>query len=102
MPYLVGREEPPPPPDAELLEGLRDDTTRQITCEAMRQPRCVLHGLPVKPRPSESSAKGTAEVLLVRELLAGVGLEEVSVARRLFGDLTYRGYFFLGQTAVRC
>jgi hypothetical protein len=29
-------------------------------------------------------------VLLVRELLAGAGLEEDGVARRLFGDLAYR------------
>lgn len=31
-----------------------------------------------------------ADVSLVRELLAGAGLEEDGVARRLFGDLAYR------------
>ena len=35
--YLVDRKEPPPL-DAELLEGLRDETTRQITLEALRLP----------------------------------------------------------------
>lgn len=35
--YLVDRKEPPPL-DAELLEGLRDETTRQITREALRLP----------------------------------------------------------------
>jgi transcriptional regulator with XRE-family HTH domain len=35
--YLVDREEPPSL-DEELLEGLRDETTRQITREALRLP----------------------------------------------------------------
>ena len=35
--YLVDRNEPSSL-DAELLEGLRDDTTRQITREALRLP----------------------------------------------------------------
>jgi hypothetical protein len=35
--YLVDREEPPPL-DAELLEGLSDETTREITREALRLP----------------------------------------------------------------
>jgi hypothetical protein len=35
--YLVDPKEPPPL-DAELLEGLRDETTRQITREALRLP----------------------------------------------------------------
>ena len=35
--YLVDREEPPTL-DAELIEGLRDGTTRQITREALRLP----------------------------------------------------------------
>jgi hypothetical protein len=35
--YLVDRKEPPPL-DAELLEGLHDETTRQITREALRLP----------------------------------------------------------------
>jgi transcriptional regulator with XRE-family HTH domain len=42
--YLVDRKEPPPL-DAELLEGLRDETTRQITREALRLPereRCIV------------------------------------------------------------
>jgi hypothetical protein len=33
--YLVDRKEPPLL-DADLLEGLSDETTRQITCEALR------------------------------------------------------------------
>jgi hypothetical protein len=35
--YLVDRKEPPPL-DAELLEGLRDETTREISREALRLP----------------------------------------------------------------
>ena len=35
--YLVDRKEPPLL-DAELLEGLYEETTRQITCEALRLP----------------------------------------------------------------
>ena len=35
--YLVDRKEPPPL-DAELLEGLSDETTREITREALRLP----------------------------------------------------------------
>jgi hypothetical protein len=35
--YLVDRKEPPQL-DAELLEGLRDETTRQITRKALRLP----------------------------------------------------------------
>jgi hypothetical protein len=35
--YLVDRKELPPL-DAELLEGLKDDTTREITREALRLP----------------------------------------------------------------
>jgi hypothetical protein len=35
--YLVDRKEPPKL-DAELLEGLSDETTRQITREALRLP----------------------------------------------------------------
>jgi hypothetical protein len=35
--YLVNRKEPPSL-DAELLEGLSDETTRQITREALRLP----------------------------------------------------------------
>jgi hypothetical protein len=35
--YLVDRKEPPLL-DAQLIEGLRDETTRQITREALRLP----------------------------------------------------------------
>jgi hypothetical protein len=38
-----------------------------------------------------TAATNAADVLLVRELLAGAGLNEDGVARRLFGDLAYRG-----------
>ena len=34
--YLVDRGKEPPPLDAELIEGMRDETTRQITREALR------------------------------------------------------------------
>jgi IS5 family transposase len=44
------------------------------------------------PLSYELTAANAADVLLVvRELLAGAGLEEDGVARRLFGDLAYRG-----------
>ncbi|MDQ3923555.1 MAG: transposase [Actinomycetota bacterium] len=44
------------------------------------------------PLSYELTAANAADVLLVRELLAGAGLEEKDgVARRLFGDLAYRG-----------
>ncbi len=43
------------------------------------------------PLSYDLTAANVADVLLVRELLAGSGLEEGSVARRLFGDLAYRG-----------
>jgi hypothetical protein len=42
------------------------------------------------PISYELTAANAADVLLVRELLAGAGLEEDGVARRLFGDLAYR------------
>jgi transcriptional regulator with XRE-family HTH domain len=35
--YLLDRKGPPPL-DAELLEGMRDETTREITLRAMRLP----------------------------------------------------------------
>jgi hypothetical protein len=35
--YLTGSKEPPTL-DAELIEGLRDETTRQISCEALHLP----------------------------------------------------------------
>ncbi len=42
------------------------------------------------PLSYELTAANVADVLLVRELLAGAGLEEGTVARRLLGDLAYR------------
>ncbi len=42
------------------------------------------------PLSYELTAANVADVLLVRELLAGAGLDESGVARRLFGDLAYR------------
>jgi len=42
------------------------------------------------PLSYELTAANAADVLLVRELLAGAGLAEDGVARRLFGDLAYR------------
>ena len=37
-----------------------------------------------------TAANAAADVLLVRELLAGASLEEDGLARRLFGDLAYQ------------
>ena len=42
------------------------------------------------PLSYELTAANVADVLLVRELLAGAGLDEGDVARRLLGDLAYR------------
>jgi hypothetical protein len=42
------------------------------------------------PLSYELTAANVADVLLVRELLAGAGLGEATVARRLLGDLAYR------------
>ena len=42
------------------------------------------------PLSYELTAANTADVLLVRELLAGADLKEDGVARRLVGDLAYR------------
>jgi len=42
------------------------------------------------PISYELTAANTADVLLVRELLAGADLQEGGIARRLFGDLAYR------------
>ena len=42
------------------------------------------------PLSYELTAANVADVLLVRELLAGAGLEEGAVVRRLFADLAYR------------
>ena len=42
------------------------------------------------PISYELTAANAADVLLVRELLAGAGLDEDGVARRLLGDLAYR------------
>jgi IS5 family transposase len=43
------------------------------------------------PISYERTSANVADVLLVRELLAGAGLDEGVVARRLLGDLAYRG-----------
>ncbi len=43
------------------------------------------------PLSYELTAANVADVLLVRELLAEAGLDEAAVARRLLGDLAYRG-----------
>ncbi len=43
------------------------------------------------PLSYELTAANVADVLVVRELLAEAGLEEGTVARRLLGDLAYRG-----------
>ena len=43
------------------------------------------------PLSYELTAANVADVLVVRELLADAGLEEGTVARRLLGDLAYRG-----------
>jgi hypothetical protein len=42
------------------------------------------------PLSYELTAANVADVLLVRELLEGAGLEEGTVARRLLGELAYR------------
>jgi len=42
------------------------------------------------PISYELTAANAADVLLVSELLAGAGLEEGTIARKLFGDLAYR------------
>ena len=43
------------------------------------------------PLSYELTAANVADVLLVRELLEVAGLDDSGVARRLFGDLSYRG-----------
>lgn len=49
---------------------------------------CSTNRIPIS---YELTAANVADVLLVRELLAGAGLDEDGVARRLLGDLAYRG-----------
>lgn len=51
-----------------------------LICSTNRVPICY-----------ELTEANVADVLLVRELLAGDGLDESVVARRLLGDLAYRG-----------
>jgi hypothetical protein len=53
------------------------------------------------PLSYELTAANAADVLLVGELLAGAGLEEGAVARRLFGDLAYRSGALEGELAER-
>lgn len=48
---------------------------------------CSTNRVPLSYELTEASV---ADVLLVRELLAGAGLDENAVARRLLGDLAYR------------
>lgn len=43
------------------------------------------------PLSCEMTAANMADLRLVGELLEGAGLDEGGVARRLFGDLSYRG-----------
>jgi hypothetical protein len=49
---------------------------------------CSTNRVPISYELSEANV---ADVLLVRELLAGAGLDESVVARRLLGDLAYSG-----------
>ena len=49
---------------------------------------CSTNRVPISYELTEANV---ADVLLVRELLAGAGLDESVVARRLLGDLAYRG-----------
>ncbi len=49
---------------------------------------CATNRVPVS---YEMTPANVADVLLVGELLAGADLEEGGIARRLFGDLAYRG-----------
>jgi hypothetical protein len=52
---------------------------------------CSTNRVPVRvPVSYELRAANAADVLLVRELLAGASLEEGTIARRLLGDLAYR------------
>jgi hypothetical protein len=53
------------------------------------------------PISYELTSANVADVLLVRELLAGAGLDESVVARRLLGDLAYRGVE-LGEELAEC
>ena len=62
-----------------LLRGVRREALH-LLCSTNRVPLSY-----------ELTAANAADVLLVRELLAGAGLlDEGGVARRLFGDLAYR------------
>jgi hypothetical protein len=53
------------------------------------------------PLSYELTSANAAEVLLVRELLSEAGIEEDGIARRLFGDLAYRGGT-LGEELAGC
>ena len=59
---------------------------------------CSTNGVPLS---YELTAANVAEVLLVHELLEGAGLEEGTVARRLLGDLAYRGGTLGEELAAR-
>jgi hypothetical protein len=67
-----------------------------LLCSTNRVP--LSYELPLLRAPSPTSSlsyelteANVADVLLVRELLAGACLDENAVARRLLGDLAYRG-----------
>ena len=53
------------------------------------------------PLSYELTAANVADVLLVRELLEGAGLDEGGVARRLLGDLAYRSAPLKGALGER-
>ncbi len=59
---------------------------------------CSTNRVPVS---YELTAANAADVLLVRELLAGAGLEEAGVARKLLGDLAYRSEALREELAER-
>ncbi len=59
---------------------------------------CATNRVPVS---YELTPANTAEVLLVRELLEGVGLPAGGAARRLLGDLAYRSGALKGELAAR-
>jgi hypothetical protein len=60
---------------------------------------CSTNRVPVS---YEITPANTADVLVVRELLAKAGLEEGTVARRLLGDLAYRSGALAEELAEAC
>jgi len=59
---------------------------------------CATNRVPLSYELTEANV---ADVLLVRELLAGSGLDENAVTRRLLGDLAYRSGA-LGEELAEC